>query len=69
MSRISNVALHRDGRILLGKRSPTRRTYANCWALFGGHLEAGETPAQAMTLPDLALAEYRTTFEQLARSI
>lgn len=128
MSHISNVALHRDGRILLGKRSPTRRTYANCWALFGGHLEAGETPAQAairelreelniqiselqfvhqfetaqititiyacnswsgepqllddehsemrwfdpaqaMALPDLALAEYRTTFEQLARSI
>ncbi|MBX8826199.1 NUDIX domain-containing protein [Ochrobactrum sp. SFR4] len=128
MRRISNVALYRDGRILLGKRSPHRRVYANCWALFGGHLEVYESPAQAairelreelsiqisdlqfvhqfetaqitmtvyacnswsgelqllddehsemrwfdpvqaMTLPDLALPEYRTTFEHLSRLI
>lgn len=47
MSHISNVLLYRNGQILLGKRSPHRRTYPNCWALFGGHLEGGETPDQA----------------------
>ncbi|RBO94897.1 NUDIX domain-containing protein [Pseudochrobactrum asaccharolyticum] len=66
MSHISNVLLYRNGQILLGKRSPHRRTYPNCWALFGGHLEGGETPdqAEAMQLPDLALDEYRSAFQQ-----
>ena len=47
MSRISNVMLYRNGQILLGKRSPHRRTFPNKWALFGGHLESDETPDQA----------------------
>ncbi|MCF7645932.1 NUDIX domain-containing protein [Bacillus subtilis] len=47
MSPISNVLLYRNGQTLLGKRSPHRRTYPNCWALFGGHLESGETHDQA----------------------
>ena len=47
MSHISNVLLYQNGQILLGKRSPHRRTYPNCWAMFGGHIETGEMPDQA----------------------
>jgi 8-oxo-dGTP diphosphatase len=38
-----------DGqRILLGKRAPHRRAYANRWDVIGGKLEAGETILQAL---------------------
>ena len=37
----------RDGRILLGLRAP-HKTYAECWDVPGGHLEAGETPENAL---------------------
>lgn len=29
-------------------RHPARRWYPNCWDLVGGHIEAGETPAEAV---------------------
>ena len=39
-----------DGtRILLGKRAPHRRAYANRWDVIGGMVEAGETLPQALT--------------------
>jgi 8-oxo-dGTP diphosphatase len=44
----SCAILFRDGRILLGKRSPHRRLYPNCWDAIGGHVEAGETVQQAL---------------------
>jgi len=37
----------RDRRILLGLRVP-RKTYGGCWDVPGGHLEAGETPEDAL---------------------
>jgi 8-oxo-dGTP diphosphatase len=37
-----------DGRILLGKRSPRRRSYPNCWDVIGGKVEEGETVADAL---------------------
>jgi 8-oxo-dGTP diphosphatase len=37
----------RDGRILLALRAP-HKTYAECWDVPGGHLEAGETPEDAL---------------------
>jgi 8-oxo-dGTP diphosphatase len=42
------AALVRDNSILLCHRSPTRRWYPNVWDLPGGHVEAGETPHQAL---------------------
>jgi len=38
----------RDGRILLGKRSPHLMSCPNCWDVIGGHVEAGETVEQAL---------------------
>ena len=38
----------RDGRILLGKRSPHLVSCPNCWDVIGGHVEAGETVEEAL---------------------
>jgi 8-oxo-dGTP pyrophosphatase MutT (NUDIX family) len=45
---VACAILYRNGQILLGKRSPHRRLYPNCWDVIGGHVEAGETVAQAL---------------------
>lgn len=41
-------ALVRDGRVLLGHRSPSRRWYPDVWDLPGGHVEQGESQLQAL---------------------
>ncbi len=38
----------RQGRLLLGRRSPHRRAYPNRWDAIGGKVEPGETTAQAL---------------------
>jgi 8-oxo-dGTP diphosphatase len=38
----------RDGRILLGKRSPHVSSCPGCWDVIGGHVEASETVEQAL---------------------
>ena len=38
----------RDGRILLGKRSPHRTSCPDCWDVIGGHVEPGEMVEQAL---------------------
>lgn len=43
----STALIVRDGKVLLGKRT-SRVRFANMWDAFGGHLEAGETPAHAL---------------------
>lgn len=45
---IAIALLVRDGRALLAHRHPGRRWYPDCWDLVGGHVEAGETPEQAL---------------------
>ena len=45
---IAAAALVRDGRVLLAHRHPERRWYPDCWDLVGGHVEAGESPEQAV---------------------
>jgi 8-oxo-dGTP diphosphatase len=45
---IATAALVRDGRILMVHRNPERRWYPDCWDLAGGHIEPGESPAQAV---------------------
>jgi 8-oxo-dGTP diphosphatase len=54
----------RDGRILLGLRA-ARKTYAGCWDVPGGHLEAGETPEDALCrelVEELGIAATAWTF-------
>ncbi len=41
-------ALIRGGSVLLVRRAPTRRFYADMWDLFGGHVEAGESAEDAL---------------------
>jgi len=40
--------LVRDSNVLLGKRAAGQLLYPDVWDLPGGHLEAGETPDQAL---------------------
>jgi 8-oxo-dGTP diphosphatase len=41
-------ALIKDARILLCHRSPDRQWYPDVWDLPGGHIEPGESPAEAL---------------------
>jgi mutator protein MutT len=41
-------ALMRGNRVLLGHRRAGRRDFGNCWAMPGGHVEAGEDPTDAL---------------------
>ncbi len=45
--RTSTALILRGGKVLVGKRTSTVR-FANQWDAFGGHIEAGETPAHAL---------------------
>lgn len=45
---IAVAALVRDGLVLLVHRHPSRRWYADCWDLVGGHVDPGESPHQAI---------------------
>jgi 8-oxo-dGTP diphosphatase len=40
--------LLRDGRVLLERRSPTKRVVPGSHAIPGGHMEPGETPEEAV---------------------
>ena len=42
------AALIRDGRVLLGHRSPTRRWYPDVWDVLGGHVDGDESPEEAL---------------------
>lgn len=46
--RIAMAALIRRDEVLLAHRHPERQWYPNCWDLIGGHIEAGETPEDAV---------------------
>src|SRR5213082_3324237 len=48
LKRVAGVILYREGRVLLQHRDddPAIR-WPGAWAIFGGHVEAGETPEQA----------------------
>lgn len=45
---IAVALLVRDGLVLLVHRHPSRRWYPDCWDLVGGHVEAGESPYEAV---------------------
>lgn len=40
--------LLQEGKVLLGLRSPERRTYPNCWDILGGFVEAPEALEAAL---------------------
>ena len=48
MHRVVVGALVRDGRVLLGHRSPDKRAYPDVWDLPGGVVEDGESEMQAL---------------------
>lgn len=45
---VATALLVRDGRVLLCHRHPNRQWYPNVWDMPGGHIEEGETPADAL---------------------
>ena len=46
-TRVAGVVV-RDGSLLLVHRSPLKRYYPGVWDLFGGHVEGGESPEDAL---------------------
>jgi 8-oxo-dGTP diphosphatase len=48
LKRCAGGILFKDGRVLLGKRSPDREVYPNEWDVIGGHCLPGEKPAQTL---------------------
>ncbi len=70
--RITSTALLVDrGRVLLGRRT-SRVRFAGMWDAFGGHLERGETPGQALRRElreelgiEVTLAEFMRVYEDL----
>ena len=58
----------RDGRVLLGLRAASKRLFPERWDIIGGHIEPGESPAEALVrevaeeigLTNLAFAHWRT---------
>jgi 8-oxo-dGTP diphosphatase len=46
--RIVNALLVRNGCVLLARRAPHRKAYPDLWSFPGGHVEPGETLAQAL---------------------
>jgi 8-oxo-dGTP diphosphatase len=48
MNQVAFAVLVRDGRVLLGRRTPQRQAYPNTWDVIGGHVEPGETIEAAL---------------------
>ncbi|WP_426323589.1 NUDIX domain-containing protein [Microbacterium sp. E-13] len=49
MHEIAVAVIVSRGQVLLAHRSPDREWYPDCWALIGGHIEAGESPEETIT--------------------
>jgi 8-oxo-dGTP pyrophosphatase MutT (NUDIX family) len=45
---VGAVIINEQGRAFVQKRSLTRRLWPGCWDIAGGHVEAGETLAEAL---------------------
>jgi 8-oxo-dGTP diphosphatase len=59
--------LVRNGRLLLGRRSPDKRLCPNAWDLLGGHVETGETEQEALVRElQEEIGVRPTRFERLA---
>ncbi len=67
----ATALLVREGRVLLGRRT-SRTRFAGMWDAFGGHLEKGESPEQALRRElqeelaiELTLARFLTVYEDI----
>jgi 8-oxo-dGTP pyrophosphatase MutT (NUDIX family) len=45
---VGAVILNDHGRAFVQRRSAGRRLFPNCWDIVGGHVDPGETPAEAL---------------------
>ena len=45
---IAGGILVRNGKLLLGRRSPSKRICPNLWDILGGRIETGESPEQTL---------------------
>mgnify|MGYP000135485798 CR=1 FL=1 len=48
LHRVAMGLLVADGSVLLAHRHPRRQHYPDCWDGVGGHIEAGESPEEAL---------------------
>jgi 8-oxo-dGTP diphosphatase len=66
-TRVVGALLMRRGELLLGLRA-SHKTFPNCWDMFGGHIEAGETEVEAL-VRELGeeLGIYPTQFQNIRR--
>ena len=63
---VALAMLHRDGRWLMQLRDEIPATVApGCWGLFGGHLDPGETPEQALRRELLEEISWQPTVVEL----
>ena len=63
---VSLAMLHRDGRWLMQLRDAIPTIVApGCWGLFGGHLDPGETPEQALRRELLEEISWQPTVVEL----
>jgi 8-oxo-dGTP diphosphatase len=46
--RVAGGLIVKAGAVLLGRRAPHKRICPSTWDLIGGHLEPGESPAEAL---------------------
>ena len=59
MEKVAVILLRNaSGEILLQHRSADAPTYPDHWAFFGGHIEDGETPEQAVTREAMEELQY-----------
>lgn len=66
------AVLVRDRHVLLCHRSPDRPWYPDAWDFPGGHVEAGETPSQALRrelYEELGIVVEEPTVPELARIV
>jgi 8-oxo-dGTP pyrophosphatase MutT (NUDIX family) len=45
---VTGAMILNEGRVLLGRRAPTKRICPDLWDFIGGHLKPQETPRQAL---------------------
>ena len=45
---VGAMFINSDGAVLLGLRSPAKRTWPGCWDIIGGHVEEGESLEDAL---------------------
>ena len=70
MIHIVAAVFERNGRFLFGLRSAWKQWLPSHWDLIGGHMEAGETPLEALVREvDEELGVFVTTAEPMGKTL